>query len=916
MPQKLSTYHAKRNFRITDEPRGHVETSYDEHRFVVQRHEASTLHYDFRLELDGTLKSWAVPKGPSLDPAEKRLAVQVEDHPVQYADFEGVIPENQYGAGRVSIWDSGHWEPVGDPLKGYEAGKLKFRLHGGKLQGGWTLVRTRLRGSTSKPQWLLIKENDDARSGDSAEQEADTPKRTRRSVLQASTTGNAASVKTKSPSARSQSGKAAASRSSAASARKTDTADLAAASPQALPGAIKAKLPATMSAQLATLVVGTPTEGKWSYEIKFDGYRILARIDGKKVNLYTRDGKDWTARLPKQVEALRALNLQNAWLDGEIVVLDTQGIPSFQALQNAFDEKSTAEILYFAFDLLHLNGYDLRNVPLSARRAVLETVLGASAKATQGPLRYSAPLHESAEKLLETACQLSMEGVIGKLQDSLYTGRRSAEWIKLKCQKRQEFVIAGYTDPQGARKFFGSLLLAVYTDDGKLQYVGRVGTGFEHDTLQATFKLLKSKKRRSSPFDNLPKGPALASAHWVEPELVAEVSFAEWTSDGLLRQAVFQGMRQDKPAQQIRREEAVKLNGTGKKGTAMISLAAGSPATERGSTSKADGKAVAEKSAKPRSRSATKTGKEAAAGEKVQGVLISNPDRIIDPPDGATKLDLAHYYETVAPFLLPYLKSRPVYLLRGPGGLGGGKPFFQRHAARTAIPGITILDPAVDPEHEPLMVIDSVQALVSAVQMGTIELHLCNARADQFDRPDSMVFDLDPDPKLPFEKVIEGAQIVRRFLEELGLKCFVKTSGSKGLHVVVPLVRRHQWEEVTEFCKAVAQHLANTLPEKFSATMGQEHRRCEIFIDYLRNQKMASTVAPYSVRAKKGLPVSVPIDWSELEGPKAVTASSMWNIFNLQKRLKKLKSDPWEDFGKSRQVITKNIRKKLKLGEK
>lgn len=908
MPQKLSTYHAKRDFRITDEPSGSVETSHDEHRFVVQRHEASTLHYDFRLELDGTLKSWAVPKGPSLDPAEKRLAVQVEDHPVAYAGFEGVIPENQYGAGMVSIWDSGYWEPVGDPLKGYEAGKLKFRLYGGKLQGGWNLIRTRLRGSASKPQWLLIKENDEAaRIGDNAEQEADASKRPRRK-LQASAAESIAS------------GKAAPMRSSvrsgAAHARKAVTAANAAASPQSLSGAIKAKLPASMSAQLATLVVDAPSRDKWSYEIKFDGYRILARIDGKKINLYTRDGKDWTARLPKQVEALRALNLQNAWLDGEIVVLDAQGIPSFQALQNAFDEKSTAEILYFAFDLLHLNGYDLRNVPLSARRTTLETVIGASAKAAEGPLRYSAPLHESAEKLLETACQFSMEGIIGKLQDSLYTGRRSAEWIKLKCQKRQEFVIAGYTDPQGARKFFGSLLLAVYTDDGKLQYAGRVGTGFDRNTLQSTFELLKSKKRRSSPFDKIPKGPGLAGAHWVEPELVAEVSFAEWTGDSLLRQAVFRGLRQDKPAQQIRREEAVKLNGTGKKGTAMLSLATVSSATGSASPSKTGGKAVAEKSAKPHSRAATNAGKEAAAGEKVQGVLITNPDRIIDPPEGATKLDLARYYEAVAPFLLPYLKLRPVYLLRAPGGLAAGKSFFQRHAARTVIPGITILDPAVDPEHEPLMAIDSVRALIGAVQMGTIELHLCNARADQFDRPDSMVFDLDPDPNLAFEKVIEGAQIVRRFLEELGLKCFVKTSGSKGLHVVVPLVRRHPWEEVTEFCKAVAQHLANAFPEKFSATMGQEHRHCEIFIDYLRNQQMASTVAPYSVRAKKGLPVSVPLAWSELEGPKAITASSMWNIFSLQKRLKNLKSDPWEDFGKSRQAITKDIRKKLKLSEK
>lgn len=863
MPSKLSAYHAKRDFRITREPKGRVQADHDSLQFVVQEHHASTLHYDFRLELDGVLKSWAVPKGPSLDPSEKRLAVEVEDHPLAYASFEGTIPEQQYGAGTVTIWDSGEWEPVGDPAAGYRAGKLKFRLHGDKLQGGWALVKTRLRGGSDKPQWLLIKERDDA-----AQEAKDSKTNAQSSAGPASPTKRAKRPTRKSAKENRQA-KIARKSSASKAGTRIDASNL--------PAAVRAPMPASVTAQLATLVEHAPNEGEWIYEIKYDGYRILARLESGTVHLTTRDGKDWTAKLPKLSKALQVLELENAWLDGEIVVLDERGIPSFQQLQNAFDEKSTARVIFFGFDLLYLNGYDLRNVPLRERRQLLEQVL---VKVDQEHVRASVVLQEPAEKLLDSACQLEMEGIIGKLSDSVYTGKRSADWIKLKCRKRQEFVIAGFTDPQGKREFFGSLLLAVYTDDGILHYAGRVGTGFDTKVLQSVYKKLKPLMQARCPFPHMPKGPGIAKAHWLKPKLVAEISFAEWTKDGLLRQAVFHGLRTDKPADQIRREQAVELD----TGEAQAAL--------------------------PLHRTKTQP-KDDAGANTFHGIVITHPERIIDPESGASKLDVARYFDAIAAHILPHLKNRPVYLLRSPGGLEG-KAFFQRHAGRGAIPGMCILDPAVDPEHQPLMVIDSAQALIGAAQMGTLELHACNATADKFERPDCMVFDLDPDPALPWKTIAEGARLTKQLLDELGLKSFLKTSGSKGLHVVVPLARRHDWDTVTQFSKAVALHLAQTIPNRFSATMGEENRVGKIYIDYLRNSKMASTVVPYSTRARNHLPVSVPIAWEELD---EISGSAMWTIQTLPQRLVQQQSDPWNDYFSTRQMLTKRMRLALGIAD-
>jgi bifunctional non-homologous end joining protein LigD len=864
MPAKLSTYHAKRDFKITPEPKGEIATPGEHLRFVVQKHHARNLHYDFRLELEGALKSWAIPKGPSNDPKEKRLAVHVEDHPLDYIHFEGDIPERQYGAGHVDVWDTGYWEPQGDPSAAYKAGKLKFHLDGEKLQGGWTLVRTRLPGSGDKEQWLLIKENDEyARP----HKEFDITEEMPDSVLSKPAAKEA--KKTSKPAARKTVEEKPAPK---ARRSKAKTAAEASLDPAQLDGAKKAPLPETLSPQLAVLVDSIPEQTDWTYELKFDGYRVMARVEKGEVTLLSRDNKDWTARLPLHAAAIKNLRFKSAWLDGEIVVFDKNGVPSFQLLQNAFNEKSPAQIVFFLFDLPYLNGYDLRAAPLVQRRALLEQLL----KDAPEPLRYSPALQEPPQKLLDSACALNMEGIIGKRADSAYTGKRSPDWIKLKCRQRQEFVIGGYTEPQGARQFFGSLLLGVYGDDGKLHYAGRVGTGFDAKTLRATYTQLKSLQQDKNPFAEQPSGIKRSETHWVKPQLVAEVSFAEWTGDGLLRQASFDGLRLDKPPSQIKREKAVSTPTNGGK------------------------------NGKNHARPAANNGPKS---DTLQGVKITHPDRVIDPSSGLTKLDLAHYYEQVAPLILPYLKNRPVYLLRSPEGIAGEK-FFQKHSNRMHIPGIDTLDPSVDPDHAPLMAINSAKALIGAAQMGAIELHTCNATADMIDRPDCMVFDLDPDPDLPWKKVVEGAQLTKALLDELGLKTFLKTSGGKGLHIVVPLARRHSWDEVSDFSQAVVQHMARTLPSHFSAKMGEKNRIGKIFVDYLRNKRQASTVAPYSARARHGLPVATPIAWEEL---KDIGSAAMWTIASLPGRLAKLKEDPWSDYFKTRQMLTAAMKKMLNL---
>lgn len=875
MSDALQEYNRKRDFEATPEPSGGNKGrkgAVDDRalQFCIQKHDASHLHYDFRLELDGTLKSWAVPKGPSLDPRDRRLAIQVEDHPIDYASFEGHIPEGHYGAGDVIVWDRGVWEPEDEPHKAFEKGKLKFRLQGEKLSGVWNLVRTHMSGN--KTQWFLIKSHDDAaRDHD----EYDVLEAAPDSVL---------SDRTLVPKVR---GKAARARKAAPAPVKSHARTRAtgkhAEKAATLEGAVAAPIPETFKPELATLVETAPA-GEWSYEIKFDGYRILARIENGKAQLFTRNGHDWTAKMPRQARALEALGLDSAWLDGEVVVANEDGVPDFQALQNAFETSRADSIVFYLFDLMYLNGMDLSRVPVEQRRAALEAVLK---QHEDEALRFSSSFDQSATALLDSACSMKMEGLIGKRLGSAYVNRRSNDWIKLKCKHRQEFVIIGYTEPKGARNGFGALLLGLHdADSGKLRYAGKVGTGFNEATLQSILAQLRPLEVKKPAVANPPTGAEARGVHWLEPSLLAEVAYAEMTREGSVRHAVFHGLRQDKPATEITQETPVEAS----------QLKPDDQATE---------KPAKKAPAKPAAAKKARAGKnEATAGE----VRITHPDRVIDATSGTTKLQLAQYYAQVAAWILPHLKQRPVALVRAPEGIAG-ELFFQKHAERLKIPGVTSLGSEFS--GQPVMIVDKPEALIGAVQMSTVEFHTWNATAKDGLHPDRFILDLDPDPALPWKAMVEATQLTLTILDELGLKSFLKTSGGKGMHIVVPLKPKDDWDSVKAFSQAVVNHLAKLLPDRFSAVSGPKNRVGKIFVDYLRNSQGATTICAFAARTREGLPVSVPVfreEVAELKG------GNQWNIHNIHERLGEMEgNDPWAGYAKVRQTITATMRKKLNM---
>ena len=882
-----SEYNRKRNFDITSEPREENSTREKKPsrqkrtnalRFVVQKHAARRLHYDFRLELDGTLKSWAVPKGPSLDPQDKRLAVHVEDHPMAYASFEGSIPQGQYGAGDVIVWDQGVWRSLDDdPAAAYAAGKMKFTLIGEKLSGDWNLVRTTMRASGDKEQWLLIKERDQAAR---RAEDYNIVKEEPDSVL---SSANIPAKPAGKSSAKSTAGKSA----SRSASKETSTHNVR---------PIKAgqTLPEHLAPELATLV-SEPLTGKWLYEVKFDGYRILARILDGEVRLFTRNDNDWTHRMPKQVQAIKELGLDNTWLDGEVVILNDEGLPDFQALQRAFDIGRSHNIVYYVFDAPFLNGSDMRRLPVEERRAALESVMPGNNK---GLVRFSTAFEDGHTSILETACALSLEGIIGKRLGSPYVSRRSADWIKLKCRLRQEFVIVGYTPPQGSRSSFGALLLGVYNKAGgaELLYAGRVGTGFNATSLKDIHRQLRPLERADSPLSHSISGSEARDVHWLEPTLVCEVEFAEWTGDNRLRQASFIALRNDKPASEIIREQP--------RTPGDVAGTRSNAATKKSQTAPTKAKPASHKDADKRKN--TNEHKSANETDNLAGVKITHPEREIDSESHTRKIDLAHFYEDISEWILPQLDDRPVSLLRLPTGLEG-EQFFQKHSEHLAIPAVKQLDPALDPGHARLMEIDSAAALVGAVQMGTIEFHTWGSTSDRIEKPDRIILDLDPDPVLPWKSMLDATRLTLAVLDELGLETFLKTSGGKGIHLIIPLARRDDWITIKEFAKAIAQFMARQLPDRFVARMGPKNRVGKIFVDYLRNQRGASTVAAYSVRARPGLPVSVPITRDELTH---LHSAAQWHIGNLRRRLAALKSDPWGDYA-NQQRITKAMWKRL-----
>ncbi|MEB0039307.1 MULTISPECIES: DNA ligase D [unclassified Pseudomonas] len=862
----LEEYNRKRDFEATPEPSGAKKTKFAVNhkakapaalQFCIQKHDASRLHYDFRLELDGTLKSWAVPKGPSLDPQVKRLAMHVEDHPIDYATFEGSIPEGHYGAGDVIVWDRGVWKPLSDPAEAYSQGRLKFELQGEKLSGLWNLVKGHSEGK-QKP-WFLIKHQDDFARPES---EYDVVKELPDSVLSERTII-----------AKTHGGKAAAPKpveTVPAAKKKTGNTQLT--------GAQAAEMPDSIKPELATLVESAPG-GDWRYEIKFDGYRIMARIDAGKVQLFTRNGHDWTHKLPRQAEAIAGLALESAWLDGEMVVANDEGVPDFQALQNAFEVGRSGNIVYYLFDLPYLNGMDLREVPLQQRRAALSQLLERS---EDDILRFSEDFGEEPDALLNSACQMKMEGLIGKRVGSSYTSRRSGDWIKLKCKRRQEFIVVGYSEPKGARSKFGALLLGLHdADSGELRYAGKVGTGFNEATLNTIFDQLVPLEMKKAAVVNPPTGFEAKGVHWLKPVLLAEVAFAEITKEGSVRHAVFHGMRNDKPAKAITEERPAP------------------PIAEKKQTpSKPPVKTPLDNQAPEVKTAASKT-----TGK----IRLTHPERVIDPVSGSSKRDLADYYIGVSDWLLPELANRPVALVRAPEGIAG-ELFFQKNADRLAIPGIETM--GKEYTGHPVMLINNIEALVGAVQMSTIELHTWNAVSKDLERPDRFILDLDPDPVLPWKSMVEATQLTLTVLDELGLKSFLKTSGGKGIHLVVPLTPKDDWEAVKSFSHAIVKHIAKLLPDRFSAVSGPKNRVGRIFIDYLRNGLGATTACAYGVRTREGLPVSVPIFREELL---EIKGANVWNIQNIHERLGQLDKDPWADLNKTRQTITAEMRRRVGL---
>ena len=864
----LREYRRKRDFARTPEPAGSARPKKAKRKlqFVIQMHAARRLHYDFRLELDGVLKSWAVPKGPSLDPEVKRLAVHVEDHPVEYGGFEGVIPAGEYGGGTVMLWDRGWWEPIGDAAAGYAKGHLKFNLHGAKLQGRWALVRMVGRRDGEKADnWLLIKERDRAAqpgSGDAVvtreTRSASTGRDMASIAKDADRVWNSGhgEVKAKGQSAKRQASKKAA---------KKATAAAALVDPARIAGAKHAKSLPEIAPQLATTADKAPAGDDWLHEIKFDGYRMLARLQNGKVELRSRNDLDWTKKFAELAGALAELELGDAVLDGEIVHFTKSGTTSFSALQNDLADGTTENLIYMAFDLLFLDGWDLTGARLEDRKEALRTILEAKAVPA---IRYSDHQIGKGPEFLAAACRFGLEGAVSKRRDSPYRPGRSAAWIKMKSGEREEFVIVGFTDPAGARSGFGALLVGYHTAAGDLVYAGRVGTGFSDKVLAALRKRLGKLEQRQ-PTVKLPKGLSARGTHWVKPELVAEVSFVEWTADGILRQPSFIGLREDKAAAEV----VLTPIATGRRS----SLPAPSGETEIGP----DGAAL------------------------VQGIRITNAARVVFPERGITKLQVAEYYAAVAELILPHVARRPLSLLRCPEGLAGER-FFQKHLS-AGVPA-AIKQAAIAGEREAYVMIEDTQGLLALVQMGVLEIHPWGSTIDRPETPDRLIFDLDPDEGLGWERVIAAALAVREALEALGLRSFAKTTGGKGLHVVVPIRPTLDWDQAKEFTRALVAKLAAEAPHLYTASLAKKDRRGRIFIDYLRNGRGATAVAAYSTRAKPAATVSAPLTWDEVESG---IRPDQFTITNMERRLRSLGADPWADFARTKQAISAGARRKL-----
>jgi bifunctional non-homologous end joining protein LigD len=853
----LEEYRRKRDFRKTPEPSGQLlsrKKAAAPLAFVIQEHKARRLHFDFRLELDGVLKSWAVPKGPSLDPGEKRLAVEVEDHPIDYGGFEGVIPEGQYGGGTVLLWDRGTWIPADpDPATALIKGMLKFELRGEKLHGKWALVRMGGKAARERrPNWLLVKERDDAavpHSGDAVV--ADNP-------LSVETGRSLDAI--------------ANDRDRVWHSGKGETTP--ALRPDGIAGAHKGPMPADLKPQLATPAAAAPAGSDWLHEIKYDGYRLLARIDRGKVRLITRSGLDWTAKFPELERAFGRLPVDTALIDGELVHLASDGTTSFSGLQDAIANDKTGALNFFAFDLLYRDGWDLTGAPLEDRKAALGQIIPPQA---EGMLRYSDHQVGQGPAVLRQASSLGVEGIVSKRRDAPYRSRRGAGWLKVKCRNREEIVVIGFTDPEGKREGFGALLAGYHDRSGTLRYAGRVGTGFTAARLADLRDRLDRLVVKEPPV-TLPKDAPRKGVHWVRPELVAEVEFAGWTADAILRHASFQGLREDKSPREV------------------VYDTSNPPTAEHPTTHM-----------RPDSSDPAVAARARDGSMMFEGVRLTHPDRVLYPADNLTKLDLARYCRAVADWALPNLVHRPLTLVRCPGGQG--KPcFYQKHLGKGAPDAIGHVDITEDGETVAYPVIEDLTGLIGLVQMNVIEIHPSGAGVDKLDTPDRITFDLDPDEGLGWPRVTEAAIEIRDALLAIGLQSFVKTTGGKGLHVVVPLLPKLGWDQAKAFTKWVADRFVAQFPEKFTANQAKRARRGRVYIDYLRNSRGATAIGAYSPRTRPGAPVSIPLFWEEVE--KGVRPEGL-TVITVPQRLAALEADPWAEIGTLRQSISAAVRRQV-----
>jgi bifunctional non-homologous end joining protein LigD len=871
LEDQLARYREMRDFAITAEPRGSktsLQTAADAGAlpFVVQKHAASHLHYDFRLAWNGVLKSWAVAKGPSDLPADKRLAVQVEDHPIEYGNFEGTIPKGQYGGGSVMVWDFGEWEPIEDVDRGLVEGRLKFNLKGQKLKGRWALVRMHTRDARpGKPNWLLIKDRDEfARTEDEAPITERLPDSavTKRSIERIGKDSDRVWHSNRTPDQQ-----PAPTRSSMAGG-KTKKAKPSFAG--ALKSAPKEKFPGFISPQLAKASTSPPAGSDWIHELKLDGYRIQIHLNSGKIKLFTRKGLDWTHRMTELSRAAEDLPVESAILDGEVVVLDKQGGTSFADLQAAFLEGASVELTYFAFDVLHLDGHNLRGLPLLERKKLLAELL--SGLGEDSPIRLSEHFEADGKQVFEKACGLGAEGIISKLASAPYSSTRGGSWLKAKCFQEQEFVIGGFTEPSNGTRGIGALIIGYY-DKGQLRYAGRSGTGFTQKSQQTIRKQLDKLEQSKAPFSDVPKGVS-RGVHWVKPELVAQISFSNWTRDNLARQATFKGLREDKPAKEVVRERAEP------------------PET----TMQADERRV---NAMPKSKP-TRTSR-GTAGKSRPDLPITHPDKILDPESGMTKLMLANYLLAVADHMLPHIADRPLSIVRCPEG--SAKPcFFQKHVSMGLPQGIGSV-PVPDKKTgkiEQYVTLNSPEGLVGMAQLGVLEIHPWGSKNDSLEKPDRIIFDMDPDEAIAWKTLAATAEEFRARLEQFGLQSFVKTTGGKGLHVVAPIRPENEWPVIKEFAHNLVLGMERKNPSLYVTKMTKALRKNRIYLDYLRNDRGSTAIAPFSTRARSGAPVALPLDWKELNAK----ARPVFQVTDFETWKKRLAHDPWAEMLKVKQRLS------------